>query len=310
MAGHRNADDGFNPMNAREHYRHIRSILEVSLLNEKHWSKIPTVPADAVMLDLEDSAGPSEKGAARQRLMSLLKDPNLFGAREVIVRVNNLATPWGRDDLESLRQHQGNCIVCYPKVEEASEIAEVLRAAGGSASGRGIYVMLETAKAIANMDSILRCEGVVGAHFGYTDYAPDVGCRLFNATEDDLSLALLYPRTKIAVTTAAYGLISTGGSYLPAYKDLEKVQAFVRSWVEFGYTGCIALAPSHLPIINSAFTPSETELDEARQICLVYEAALAKGQSSAMRNGKLITLPTVRTAKLLLARGEQLRPSF
>ena len=164
-------------MSGRERFERVRSILEVPILNDRFWSKVPEVDADAIMVDLEDSAVPADKERARQRVLAALESPAHFGGRHVIVRVNNLDTPWGRDDLAELAESSGDFLVCYPKVGSAAELAEVASILGRGRSPHGLHVMIETARAVQSLDRIAAAEGVHGLHFGYVDYAADVGSR-------------------------------------------------------------------------------------------------------------------------------------
>jgi citrate lyase beta subunit len=285
----------------RQRYARMRSILEVPILTEKFWSKVPTVPADAIMIDLEDSATPDNKELVRERALRSLAEMEYFGGRHVIVRVNNLATPWGREDLQALSRVAADFLVCYPKVETAAELAEVRQLL--APSEHGLHVMIETARAMIGLESIVSADGVEGLHFGYVDYAADVGSRPFEESGDDLyAPANHYARTKIAVAAAAYGLFCTGGTLIPEYKDLTKVRSFVRQWADLGYTACIAVSPAHLDIINEVMSPSPEQVEAARQVCTSYEAALAKGEPAAVINGRVITMPDFRLAGLVLAR--------
>jgi citrate lyase beta subunit len=206
--------------NGRTRFARMRSILEVPILNEKFWSKVPTVAADAIMIDLEDSATPDNKVLARDKILDALAEPEYFGGRQIIVRVNNLSTSWGREDLDALSGAAADVLVCYPKAETASEIGEVRGLLG---AGRGLYVMIETARAMIELDRIAAAEGVVGLHFGYVDYAADVGSRPFGDSGDELfEPSNYYAQTKIAVAAAAYGLFATGGTLIPAYRELDK----------------------------------------------------------------------------------------
>src|SRR5580704_10635170 len=96
----------------RRTYASMRSILEVPILNDKFWSKVPTVAADAIMIDLEDSAAPSTKELARAKSVEWLGRPGYFGGRTVIVRVNNLSTPWALDDLRALAEVEADFLIC------------------------------------------------------------------------------------------------------------------------------------------------------------------------------------------------------
>ena len=288
---------------ARRRYARMRSILEVPILTEKFWSKVPTVAADAIMIDLEDSATPANKEQARQRVLEALADRAYFGGRHVIVRVNNLSTVWGRDDLLALATAPGDFLVCYPKVETAAEVAEVRSLLADSPGERGLHVMIETARAMIELDRIASADGVEGLHFGYVDYAADVGSRPFAESGDDLwAPANHYARTKIAVAAAAYGLFCTGGTLIPQYKDLDKVRAFVEQWSDLGYTACIAVSPAHLEIVNEVMSPSATQIAAAQQVCAAYDEALERGEPAAVLDGRVITMPDYRLAGLVLAR--------
>jgi citrate lyase beta subunit len=290
-------------VDGRTRYARMRSVLEVPILNEKFWSKVPTAAADAIMIDFEDSATPDNKQRVRDKTLEALANPDYFGGRHIIVRVNNLATPWGRDDLAALAKADGDFLICYPKVETAAELADVRTLAGEANASRGLYVMIETARAMIELDRIASSDGVVGLHFGFVDYAVDVGSTPFNDAGDDLyEPANHYARTKIAVAAAAYRLFATGGTLIPEYRDLDKVRNFVRSWARLGYTACIGLSPAHLDIINEVMSPSETEVQAALEICEAYEAAVARGEPAAVLNNKVITNPDYRLALLTLTR--------
>lgn len=287
----------------RLRYAGMRSVLEVPILVEKYWSKVPTVAADAIMIDLEDSAVPSAKVAARLAAVEWLGRPDYFGGRTVIVRVNNLSTPWARADLEALAEAPGEFLVCYPKIERESELDEVraVLSAGGRTSPE-LHVMIETARALMRIREIAGADGVVGLHYGYVDLAADMASRPF---EDN---ALYGPgtdfaRSTIATAAAAYGLFATGGSLVPDYRDLEAVAALVRSWRDTGYTACIAVSPAHLALINELMSPSQAEVTAARSICAAYDAAVAEGLPAAVVDGKVVTLPDYRIAARLVARG-------
>ena len=166
-----------------------------------------------------------------------------------------------------------------------------------------LYVMIETARAMIELERIASVGAVAGLHFGYVDYAADVGSRPFADSGDELfAPANHYAQAKIAVAAAAYGLFASGGSLVPEYRDLGKVRAFVKRWADLGYTTCIAVSPNHLSIINEVMAPSAEEVAAARQLCEVYEAAMAAGEPAAVLGAKVITMPDYRIAALMLAR--------
>jgi citrate lyase beta subunit len=288
-------------VDSRQAYARIRSILEVPILNEKYWSKVPTVAADAIMLDLEDSVTPANKDDARTAVVEALADHDYFGGRAVIVRCNNIATPWGPADLDALGRAKGDFVVSYPKVEKAEEVREVQALMSAAGRARGLHVMVETARALIELERIASSEGVVGLHFGYVDFAADVGSRPFD-DNDLFGPANHYARAKISIAAAAYKLFSTGGSLIPEYKDLEKVRAFVKVWADLGYTAVIAVSPAHLDIVNDVMTPNADEVARALLISEAYEGVLERGEPAAVLDGRVITMPDYRVAQLTLAR--------
>ncbi|SNQ45400.1 conserved hypothetical protein [Frankia canadensis] len=288
----------------RERYAHVRSLLEVPILVERYWDKVPTVQADAIMIDLEDSAAPADKERARARVVEALGDRSHFGAREVVVRVNNLETPWARGDLVALAHADGDFLVSYPKARSADEVVAVAGILREHRDARplGLHVMIETAGAVQELDAISAVETVQGLHFGYVDFAADVGSRPFDDAGDDLYLPGSQVRSTVAIAAAAHGLFATGGSLVPNYQDLDVVRRFVRTWRDVGYTACIALAPRHLPIVNEIMTPSPAEVEYARVICRRYEEALLRGEAAVLLDGRVVTRPDYRVAGLVLAR--------
>ncbi|ODU04269.1 MAG: hypothetical protein ABS81_11005 [Pseudonocardia sp. SCN 72-86] len=275
----------------------MRSILEVPILVDRFWGKVPELGADAILVDLEDSTQAQDKVRARERVVEFLAAPEHVGGRQIIVRTNNLATEWGRADLAAVAG--ADVLVCYPKVRTADEMAEV----AALVPGQDLYVMIETARAMIEIDRIAAVIGVAGLHFGYVDYAADVGARAFSDTGGDLfAPANHYARTKVAVVAAAYGLFCSGGTLVPNYRDLGTVRSFIRQWADLGYTACIAVAPSHLGIINEVLAPGPDEVRAAEVVCAAYEEAMSRGEPSAIVDGKIVTMPDYRLASVVLAR--------
>lgn len=287
-------------MHINNSFLDTNSILEVPVLNEKYMYKARETEADAVMLDLEDSAAPERKGEARAKLAKALGTPGAFGHRAVFVRINNLRSGWGWSDLEALASCNAEATVCYPKVECRAEIEEVISIIRATHPQAGVYAMIETARAISDIQEIASCDGLVGLHFGYVDFATEMGCELFTESGNDLHPAMGYARAKVAAAAKTNNLFSTGGSMIPELKNMAKVEDFARSWKAYGYTGCMALSPSHVDIINRVFRPTEDILREARAICVAFEGAIAAGALNVVLDGKIITGPDYRNARLLL----------
>jgi citrate lyase beta subunit len=281
----------------------MRSILQVAVFDEKLWNKIPSVKADGIMLDLEDSVTPNIKVETRHRIVEVLENPGYFGGRKVIVRVNKLNTPWGQEDLAALARIEGDFVICYPKAETPEEVRWVLSLMNPNQVEVGLYLIVERARALIELDRMAGCAGVIGLHFGYENYASDVGARAFNESGDDLyQPAHHYARVKIAVAAAAYGQFASGGTTIPDDRDLGRVEKFVRGWADLGYTSCIAASPAHLECINAILSPSAAEVRAASEVCNVYEISVRLGERASFLNGRVISSSDYRAATWTLTR--------
>jgi citrate lyase subunit beta/citryl-CoA lyase len=252
---------------ARISYRRHRSFLEVPIVNDVYWPKIPHLHCDGIMLDLEDSVPADLKDHAREKLLQILARETVMAGKTPLVRVNNLASAWGARDLQALGAHPADLVLCYPKLESAAELARAAAIAAEGGRSRSFHVMIESYRGLRAIDEILAMDCVVGVHFGYIDYGLDVGCRIFSPGGDDLSCpAMTGPRAQIAAAAASRQILSTGGSLIPDFRDMDKVARFVRSWRDSGYTACIAVSPRHLPAVRDNICPSMAEVERAQII--------------------------------------------
>lgn len=243
----------------RQDYARLRSILEIPLTSDRYWPRIPESGADGIMLDLEDSAKPDQKAEVRGRANLACSDPAITVEKFVFVRVNNLGTPWGEDDLQALASCPPEIMICYPKTESRDELDRVQTILTKHGPVRKFYTMVESYAGMKRLDDILTHPDVVGVHFGYTDYAMDVGCRLFNENGDDFfNHAMLGPRALVAAAAAGHGRFSTGGTLIPDYRSDTKVANFIRAFRDDGYSACIALSPRHLDIIHDNIRSDDT----------------------------------------------------
>ncbi|MET0149445.1 MAG: aldolase/citrate lyase family protein, partial [Acidimicrobiales bacterium] len=93
-----------------DRYLGVRSLLETPIMDDHKWAKLPGIPTDAVLVDLEDSVPPPLKEQARERVVGALKDRSFFEGRVLVARCNHLSTPWGRDDLQVLGEAGVTCL--------------------------------------------------------------------------------------------------------------------------------------------------------------------------------------------------------
>ena len=135
-----------------------RSVLYMPGANTRALEKARTLPADALIFDLEDAVAPDAKEAARANVIAAAQSKG-YGKREIAIRCNGLATPWGAADITAIAKSGADAVV-VPKVESAAEVASVigLLDAAGAPESMAVWAMMETPK------GILRAEEVAASH--------------------------------------------------------------------------------------------------------------------------------------------------
>ncbi|MFV0490692.1 MAG: HpcH/HpaI aldolase/citrate lyase family protein [Pseudorhodobacter sp.] len=250
----------------RETFGGLRSILEIPLKTDRYWPKIPGSDADAIMLDLEDSVPPDLKAEARTRAVAICKDRTLTAGKMLFVRINGRQSNMFSDDLDALAPCPPEVMICYPKIEHEVEITEAQKRLTQNGPTRQFYVMIESPRGMSRLDTILSRPDVVGVHFGYTDYASEVGCALFDKTGSDFhGIAMKMPRAHIAASAAEHDVFATGGSLIPDFRDEAKVAAFLRAFRDDGYTGAIAMIPRHVPAIHDNIRHTAPDIAKAHR---------------------------------------------
>lgn len=284
-------------------YLGIRSILESPILDEYKWAKVPGISADAVFLDMEDSVAPERKVEARTKIMKVLADPGALGDRVVIPRVNALDTPWGREDLIALAA-AGAARLAYPKIESRDELDEVRSVLQTQGVEPDIFLIVESARGIVELQQLANAPNVVGLIFGPSDLAVDVGASLFDGDEL-FEPSLYYPRSKIALTGAAYGLARIDMMFVADMRDLDAVRRRADFSRKLGFTGVATFYPPHVDVINDVYRPSADEVAVAAAVVATYEEALRDGRAATSHNGHALIVQDYKQAKELLNRAGQ-----
>src|SRR5215469_6440514 len=134
-----------------------RSVLYMPGSNARALEKARTLAADALILDLEDAVAPDAKDLARSQVAEAVKAKG-FGKREVIIRINALATPWGEADLEAAAAARPDAIL-VPKVSNASDLHRIDGALMQAHEAIAVWAMIETPLAILNLAQIAAAGG-------------------------------------------------------------------------------------------------------------------------------------------------------
>jgi citrate lyase beta subunit len=276
-----------------------RSVLYMPGARARAIDKARTLPADGLILDLEDAVGPTEKAAARDLVVEALKQGG-FGLREVTVRINGLETEWGEADLEAVAAAGPDAVVA-PKVNRPEDLLEVERrmdAAGAPASTK-LWAMMETpigvlnAKEIAGATPRLAC-----LVMGTNDLVKELEAEHTEARAEvatSLGLCLLAAR--------AHGLAILDG-VCNAYQDEAANRAACAMGRRLGFDGKTLIHPAQVEIANEEFAPSPEAVELARRQVEAFAETRAKGEAVAVVDGRIVENLHVETARKTLAKAE------
>lgn len=264
--------------------------------NARALEKGRALPADALILDLEDAVAPDAKETARRQILEALAEGG-YGRREILVRVNGLDSEWGRDDIAAMAGSGADGIL-LPKVESAEMVrqAEEVMAEAGAPAGMAVWCMIETPLGVLHAEEVAWGSPRVGGFvMGTSDLAKDLHClhtpgRLPFVTS--LSLCILAAR--------AHGLAILDGVHLDLSDD-EGFAASCRQGLEFGFDGKTLIHPKTIDKANEVFAPSAEEIAWSERIIAAHEEATKAGQGVVVVEGRLIENLHVEEARRITA---------
>jgi citrate lyase subunit beta/citryl-CoA lyase len=278
-----------------------RSVLYMPGSNTRAMDKARSLPADALILDLEDAVAPDAKPAARANVAAAVRAGG-YGKREIVVRVNALATPWGYDDLQAAAAMRVDAVL-LPKVESADAVrqAEALLAAAGAPAGLALWCMMETPLGMLHAEAIASASPRVAALvMGTSDLAKDLQAR---HTRDRLPLLTALGLCLLAAR--AYRLAILDGVHLDLGDD-EGFDESCRQGRELGFDGKTLIHPKTIAAANRAFAPTVPETEWARRIIAAHAEAEAAGKGVVLVDGKLIENLHVEDARRTVALADQI----
>lgn len=273
-----------------------RSVLYMPGSNARALDKAKTLPADALILDLEDAVAPEQKALAREQVCAAVAAGG-YGGRELIIRTNGLDTPWGKDDLIAAAK-AGPDAVLLPKVESAAQVqaAEALLKANGAPDKTAIWCMMETPKGILHAEEIAGASQRLAVFvMGTSDLVKDL-----NAQHTPLRLPVITSLGLCMLAARAYGLSILDGVYLDL-DDEAGFEAACRQGLELGFDGKTLIHPKTIDAANRVFAPSEAQVAHAHKIIAAFEQASKEGKAVVLVDGKLVENLHVEQAKKLAA---------
>jgi citrate lyase subunit beta / citryl-CoA lyase len=260
-----------------------RSVLYMPGSNERALEKARSLPADGLILDLEDSVAPEAKPLARRQVAAAVQAGG-FGRREVIVRVNGLDTEWAADDMAAVA-HCGADAILFPKIQSAADVLQAVDLMGrsGAPDSLPLWIMAETPRCILNIENIaktsrrLRC--IVA---GTSDLGRELRTR-YTPARDGVYGSLFM----IVLAARAHGLDALDGVHLDL-ADEKGFAAVCEQGRNMGFDGKTLIHPRQIDAANRAFAPSDAELDVARTVVAAWQEARAAGKGICVVNGRLV----------------------
>jgi citrate lyase subunit beta/citryl-CoA lyase len=234
-----------------------RSLLYVPALNERALEKARELPADAVIVDLEDSVPPGAKDQARQAAAAALKRG--FPGKVTALRVNRLETEWGPADLKAAVQ-AGPDVVVLPKVSAPDVIQAVTRGIGTDIR---LWAMIETCLGLIRMPDIAltaKTTSLSGLLVGTNDLVAEMRCHA-GVDRQGLIPAL----SQVVITARAHGLKPLDGPFND-FQDTGGLEIQCRQAAELGFDGKSVIHPAQIETANRAFAPSAERIAWARQV--------------------------------------------
>jgi citrate lyase subunit beta/citryl-CoA lyase len=266
-----------------------------------------TLPADGLILDLEDAVPPDLKAATRPIVREWLARD--FGGRERWIRMNPLATGLGRADLEeTIAGGPTGYVVPKPRsgrdVREVAGLLDALEHRHGIEHGttRLVLIATETPDGLLSIREVATATPrTVAISWGIEDLGAAMGLpRVRDAQGRYLDIPR-YARTMCAVAASAAGVDALDTVYTDI-ADLEGLRRECDDGVAMGFAGKISIHPNQIAVINEAFTPSKEAVAEARELVAAFVEHAARGAYAFRFKGKMVDAPHLTLAKKLIAR--------
>ncbi len=272
-----------------------RSVLYMPAANERALEKAKSIPADAIIFDLEDAVAPDAKPDARAKAVAAVQSGE-YGHRELTIRCNGLDTEWGRDDVAAAAG-AGTSAVVLPKVDsvEAVDAVSALLDESGAPATTMIWPMIETPTAIFNVREIAAHPRVAVLVMGTNDLAKELRSPIVPGRHP------LVPHLATALLAAREaGVVILDG----VYNDVKNPDGFAAECtqgMEMGFDGKTLIHPSQVEPANDIWAPSDDEVDHARRVIAAFDEAVAEGKGVVTVDGRMIENLHVDNARRTLA---------
>lgn len=284
-----------------KHFRPRRSLLYSPASRLRYLEKAASLPADCVVMDLEETVVPEAKEAARANIRDALRRFN-YGHREVVVRVNRIGSPWFEDDLRLVAEVKPDAAL-FPRIESRQQVLDCV--AGLDRAGAPelpVMLMIETPF------GVLRAEEIAGASdriaclvMGTADLTNHL-----HARPHPERLQLLTSISLVILAARAHGRSVVDGIQ-SNLKDMHTFEYSCRLGRDLGLDGKTLVHPDQLIYCNEAYTSKPAEVAQAKEVIAAFEQANREGRGNVVVNGRLVEQMHVVAARRVVDLAEAIR---
>jgi citrate lyase subunit beta/citryl-CoA lyase len=279
-----------------EPLRPRRSVLYMPGANERALEKAKGIPADSLILDLEDAVAPDAKPDARDRVCATVRSGE-YGAKELAIRINAVGTQWHHDDIVAAAA-AAPAAVLVPKVNSAAEVARLVTALdkAGAPLSTKLWAMLETPVAVLHAEEIASASPrLTVLVMGTNDLAKELFAEQVPGREP-----LKFGLQRCLMAARLAGKVILDG----VYNDIKDEDGFRAECIQarqFGFDGKTLIHPSQVGPCNEVFAPDADATDHARRVIAAYLEAQADGRGVVTVDGRMIENLHVENARRVLA---------
>lgn len=281
-------------------FRPRRSVLYVPGCNLHYLGRARTLPADTVILDLGDPILVGAKIESRNNVVTAIKEGG-YGSREVVVRVNNLDSLWGADDIKAVANVGADAIL-FPNVESAAHVHSALKVlddAGGS--HMPIMVMIESPIAVLNAKEIAASsDRIICIMIATSDLTSQLHARVTHEQS-----AILTALSLVILAARAYDRCVVDGINSD-FNNMHSFEYACRLGRDMGFDGKTLVHPAQIAYSNDAYTPKPIEIAEAREIIAALKSANEAGKGTVVVKNKLVEHHHVKAAQRLLKKHDMI----
>ena len=278
-----------------------RSALYLPASNARAIAKARTLPADVIILDLEDAVAPEMKEEARAAALAAVAEGG-FGHREVAIRANGLDTPWGADDLAAIAASKADAVL-VPKVSGPADIDRCQAALAGADPAMQLWAMIETCAAIPALPALAARAADSRLSLwimGVNDLAKEMRARLTPERTPFL------PFLSMAVAAARTGGIVVLDGVCNEFRDLDVFRAEAEQGLLFGFDGKSLIHPDQVGPCNAVFSPSAADLAMAEAIIAAFALPENQGKGAIRVDGKMTELLHLEQARRMVSQARQI----